>query len=1118
MKTAADAMRICVLGPLEVSDAAGRPVRVGGHRMRALLILLALDAGRVISTHALIDRLWPEDRPGDAANALQSLVSRLRVALRQAGVPDGVVESSPAGYRLAVPPEAVDAIAFESQARAGSQALAKGDARAAANLLRTALGQWRGSALTDVAGEEFAFAPAARLAELRAAATLDLIEADLTLGAADATMIGGLRELTAADQLAERPAALLMRALAATGRQSAALTVYQRTREHLAEHLGVDPSPQLEQAYLAILRQEIPQTAAPEAVAPAVAGQAAPPSGTVGPYVAKVRHPPTSFIGRDDDVAGVLKRLGAERLVTLTGSGGVGKTRLSTEVAARITIPAWFAELTPVTDPAEVPYAVLDALRLRERSIARRGADKAGDPVDRLAAALADRDAVLILDNCEHVIDAAASLAARLLNDCPKVKILATSREPLQIPGETLHVVAPLAAPRESDIPEISTTYPAMRLFADRAAAVLPGFEVDAGSAQAVASICRNLDGLPLAIELAAPWLRTLTPAQLAARLDDRFTLLTGGSRTARPGHQTLRAVVDWSWDLLSERERVLARRLAVFSGGATLTAAERVCAGQPGQAAALLPASAVLPTLAGLVGKSLLTRADDQRDGEPRYRMLDTVRAYGLERLAEAGEDAATRDAAARYYLEFTETADPQLRTKLQARWFRALTAEQDNVNAAIRWSVARQDADTALRFVRAMGYYWVQHGYGEADALCREVLALTPPPLTMKLAEARVICALLAAGWNWEMDRVRAPLTEALDALNGFGASYEAVHPLVAMAEPMLMQYDGAADQALRQFERYIVSRDPWLRAIGKVYASSYAVSLGRLDGAEDRCREGLAELRAIGEQWGVAVGLTMLAEFTELRADHAASIEALTEASALGRETGVWGDLGYVEGRLAVVYARAGDLDRGYAELGRTRRAMEARGGRMDIDRWVEFMQAELASLAGDHAEAARCCEAVLTTIADNAAPWWESLRAQVKARLAVAVLKQGDAERCVRLLRESVNAAAAWWERPALAVVLDACAVYTLSGADHGDATRAAERAARLLGAAHAVRGAFDESSLDAPPARARARATLGADAFQARYEAALASDYEEALALARELVSAASEHDSGDRAS
>ena len=1113
MKTAADAMRISVLGPLEVSDAAGRPVRVGGHRVRALLILLALDAGRVIPAHALIERLWPQERPADAGNALQSLVSRLRVALRQAGVPDGVVESSPAGYRLAVPPEAVDVIAFESQARAGSQALAKGDAREAASLLRAALRQWRGSALADVAGEEFAFAPAARLTELQAAATLDLIEADLALGAADATTIGELRQLTAADQLAERPAALLMRVLAAAGRQSEALAVYQRTREHLAERLGVDPSQRLEQAYLAILRQEIPQAATPLPVAPAASSQRAQrPGEASGPYAAKVRRPPTSFIGRDDDVAGVLKRLGAERLVTLTGPGGVGKTRLCTEVATRITVPAWFAELAPVTDPAEVPYAVLDALGLRERSIAPRGADMAGDPVGRLAAALADRDAVLILDNCEHLIDAAASLAARLLGDCPKVKILATSREPLQIPGETLHVVAPLAAPRESDIPELSTTYPAVRLFTDRAAAVLPGFQLDAANAEAVASICRNLDGMPLAIELAAPWLRTLTPAQLAARLGDRFTLLTAGSRTALPRHQTLRAVVDWSWGLLSEQERTLARRLAVFPSGATLTAAERVCAGQPGLQASPLPAAAVLPTLAGLVGKSLLTRADTHgaQGQEPRYRMLDTVRAYGLERLADAHEDAATRDASARYYLELAEAADPQLRTKAQAHWFRVLTAEQDNVNAAIRWAVARQDADTALRFIRALGYYWIQRGHGEADALSREVLAMTPPPLTQRLAEARVICSLLAAGWTWDIDRIREPLTEALAALNGFGADYGSFHPLVAMAEPLLMQYDGAVDQALRQFERYVTARDPWLRAVGKVYLSSYAQSLGKLDGAEGNCRAGLAELRSLGEQWGVAMALTQLAEFSELRADHATSVAAITEAVAIGREIGVWGDLTYVEGRLAVIHARAGDLDRAQKEISQVQRAVEARGGQVDTDRWVAFMLAELASLAGNYAEAARCCEAVLSTIADNAARWWQSLRAIVTARLAVAVLKQGQAERCAQLLAESLDATAAWWEHPALAAVLDACAVYALGRDSRGEGDRAAAagQAARLLGAAHAIRGAFDESSLDAPPARAQSRETLGPEAFDAAYESALASTYESALALARELFSTA----------
>jgi hypothetical protein len=515
-----------------------------------------------------------------------------------------------------------------------------------------------------------------------------------------------------------------------------------------------------------------------------------------------------------------------------------------------------------------------------------------------------------------------------------------------------------------------------------------------------------------------------------------------------------------------------------------------------------------VLPALAGLVGKSLLTRSDSQPDNEPRYRMLETVRAYGLERLAEANEDTPTREAAARYYLELAETADPLLRTRTQAHWFHVLTAEQDNVNAAVRWSIARQDTGSALRFVRALGYYWVQRGQGEADALSREVLAMTPPPLTKELAEARVICALLAAGWSWDIDLIRDQLDEALAALKGFGTDRESFHPMAAQAEPLLMQYDGANDQAQQEFERYAAVRDPWLHAMGQIYAATYAISLGRLDGAEDRCRAGLAEMRTLGEQWGVAIALTTLAEFTELRADHAASIAAVAEAAAIGRELGVWGDLTYVEGRLAVIHARAGDLDRGYAEMARVRRAMEARGGQVDSDRWVMFMLAELASLAGDYAEAARCCESVLTVIAGNENRWWQSLRAQVKARLAVAVLKQGRKSRCERLLMESLDSASGWREHPALAAVLDACAVYVLRQGYRDDGNRpAAEQAARLLGAAHAIRGAFDESSPDAPSVRARAREALGPEAFDAAYGSALTSTYESAVALVRGLISA-----------
>jgi len=1113
VNTTAETVRIGVLGPLTVTDAAGCPVRVGGHRVRALLALLALAAGRPVPASALIERLWPDGRPSDAANALQSLVSRLRAALRQAGVAESVLESSPAGYRLAVPPEAVDAAVFETAARAGGRALAAGDPATAARVLRDALAAWRGPALADVAGEEFATAPAARLEELRSAAVLDRIEADLALG--DATEVTSeLRELTAADPLAERPRELLIRALAAAGRQADALAVYAEGRELLVDRLGVDPSPRLEAAYLAVLRREVP-LAVPAGAAPVRPERTAPPAGgsaalAPGQRASGGQRPPTSFVGRDDDVSGVLKKLAEERLVTLTGPGGVGKTRLAAEASARLAGtsagPAWFAGLAPVSDPSEVPYAVLDALGLRERAIARRGAEAAGaglaDPLDRACAALAAADAVLILDNCEHVIEAAASLAARLLADCPRVRIMATSREPLRIPGETLWVVAPLPVPPIEATPssmEISSS-PAVRLLSDRATAVLPGFALEAGNAAAVARICRALDGMPLAIELAAPWLRTLPPAQLAERLDDRFALLTGGSRTALPRHQTLRAVIDWSWNLLSEPERVLARRLAVFPGGAALEAAERVCAD------AELPPAAVLPALSGLVSKSILHTADGPGGAGPRYLMLETVRAYGLERLAEAGEEATVRDAFAGYYLDFAETADPMLRTAAQVRWFRELMAEHDNINAALRWAVSRGDARTALRFVRALGHYWSQRGRGEGDALAREVLALLPPEESLLVAEARAVCAMIAASYSLDLEMVRGPLTDAIANLDRFAADGRAVHPLASMAESLLAMFDRDVDRALAVIERFATSDDPWLRAAGRMYRSAYRANIGRLDGAEADCAGALAEFRAIGDAWGVAVTLYQMSEFAALRADHAAAVAALEEAGQVGRALEAWGDLAYIDGTLAVARARAGDAEGARADLRRAERAAAGRlRPREGGDEWLLFFGAEMAWRAGDLAAAARGCEAALALTASMPEAWSVSIRALTQARLAMIVLEaEGDFTRCRELLAAALPAAAGWVESPPVAAVADAAAAFALAR----DGRDGAEIAATLLGAAHTVRGAFDESSLVAPRVRETARLALGEEAFGVAYSRGRELDRAAALALAEQTIAAA----------
>jgi len=499
--------------------------------------------------------------------------------------------------------------------------------------------------------------------------------------------------------------------------------------------------------------------------------------------------------------------------------------------------------------------------------------------------------------------------------------------------------------------------------------------------------------------------------------------------------------------------------------------------------------------------------QSPDGGDGDgglsPRYRMLETVRAYGLERLAEAGEQDQIRDAFAARYLDLAETADPQLRTAGQGRWLRELFTEQDNLLAALRLAITRRDGDAALRFVRALGWYWMLRGHpGEPGALAREVLALHPRERSARTAEARIVCALTSAGPSWEMDAVHPALAAAVADYRELAHGEPPSNPVAAMGEPMLALYDRDPERAFGVFDSYLSSPDPWIRAAVPLLRGSFRHMLGSIESAESGFREALAAFRALGEAWGAASVLVQLAELAQLRADYAAAVAALDEADSFGRKLGAWGDLTYIDGMRAAVRLRMGDLERARADLARAERAASERSASLDdMGAWLALVRAEFHCREGDLAAASASCAKVLAWLDGKPSPWWDGLRAHLRVRAAMVVLQEGDQARCRALLAVALGSAANWVERPALAGVMDAIATFLLQDSEPAGRQERAALAATLLGAGHTIRGTFDEGSLDAPGAREAARALLGGEGFEAAYERGRALGRDQALAVA-----------------
>lgn len=1024
------AMRFGVLGPLTVWTDGGAVVPVPGRKVRTLLADLLVHEGRPVPADRLIDDLWGERPPGNPPAALSAKVSQLRRVLEDAEPgARALVVSRPAGYLLQADPQRVDALRFRTLLeRARAQAAPAGKAA----VLAEALALWRGPAFADFADETFPQAAAARLEELRLVAAEEHAEARLALGE-HAALAGELGELAAAHPLRERLRALHMRALYGAGRQSEALGEFEKLRTALAEELGLDPGPELVALQRAILTQD------PALDAPAAPRPASPP---VPAPAARLRTnlpaPATSLIGREEEITELTERLATERLVTLTGPGGVGKTRLAVETAHRMAQAfrdgVWLVELAGYDRTTTAELADLVARVLEVHDI----------PGTSLAEALAARRLLLVLDNCEHVVEQAAELVEELLRAAPELTVLATGREPLSLPGEVVWHVPPLEVPdrhAEPD-PEALAATGAVRLFVARASAAARDFRLDASNAAAVAVLCRRLDGIPLALELAATRVRALGVHGLVSRLDDRFRLLATGRRGTPRRQRTLQAMIGWSWDLLTEPERAVLRRLAVHADGCTLEAAEAVCAG------ADVPAEEVLDLLARLVDRSLVVMTDD---AGPRYRLLESVAAYCIDRLDEAGEHAEVRARHRRYYIGLAELAEGELQGPRQGRWLGVLDGEAANLRAAFDDALAHRDAAGALRLANALSWYWFLRGrLGEARRNLTAALRLTGGPEASRARAAAWLVGFEAlqgdlAGWAGRRDAALRLLEEAGD-------------PAALARARWFLAFTGgegadlAADEDLLDHaeDGFRACGDRWGRAAVACQRALHAHSRGDL-AALRRHTERAARLFAqVGDRWGRLQAATWLGAHAELSGDLDRAERLQADALRQAEELRLWPDVAMLLGWMGWVAMLRGAHRTARERCKRLLRLADEQGHRPARD-LAEVTLAWSAARSGDLETAEGLLQGQLASMdrdPGDAPPLHLTL---VLTGLGQVAERRGDAELTWKHHHEALAIAARYDAPRDITFSLEGMAAARIL------ANRPAE-AARLLGTAATVRRA------------------------------------------------------------
>jgi predicted ATPase/DNA-binding SARP family transcriptional activator len=896
------AVDVRFLGGLEVRvDRA--VASLGGPQAQALFALLAGDAGRTVPTAQLIDELWPTGPPHDPIGTIQTHIGTVRRGL---GSERRRLSTREGGYVLELAVDELDATRFVALARQGRDLLAT-DVAQAQERLEVALEEWRGDPLVGLVARAGRLqAEATRLLELRLAVVEDLAEARLRQGR-DREVVADLERLLADHPFRERSVGLLLRALAAAGRQTEALTRYLDHRRRLTDEFGIEPSVALQHLHLELLRTGD----GPSSVSRSVPLR----SGGDGQSAGRLPSFHTRWYGRERETETLVGILGHERLITITGVGGGGKTRLAVELARRARSAfhggAYFVDLAPILDAALVPRAAAGALGIDLGS-------GAGATHDVLVQALAEERVLLVLDNCEHLLDACADLVSRLREDCAGVTVLATSRVPLGLDGEQRWSIGPLALPAGDHVDESAS----MQLLVDRTRAVRRGFDITDGNRDALVSICHRLDGLPLAIELVAAQLAHLSPVEAAGRLAEHPTALLRGQRRI-PRHRTLEATVRWSYDLLSGPQRALLRRLSVFVGGATLGSITSVAGDGRDELA-------VLELLGSLVAASLVTV--DEGGGVTRYDLLETIRQFAADRLRAAGEEASARGAHLDHYLGCLESITWDQRMFSLGKAALMLDAEFSNLGAAIRTATARGDRDRAVRLaVGAPALIIASQHWDAFDRWLTELWGVPPADLSMpeRVARAASPAHLVHHFWieAWRLPLAAEQIRATMGILRAGAQQLAPGEPARIFAEHTVLVgsllFDGAdLDEGLAGFREQAAgaheANAPLLQAalVGNaallmLYAGRYAEAVGTL-------RSSAAV--EVAEHYGLP--LTVLAVAEHLAGDHVAAVDIFQRDVESPHRHPAARPLALLF--LAVAIAGSGDLD---AARDLIRRAREA-----------------------------------------------------------------------------------------------------------------------------------------------------------------------------------------------